>query len=295
MTGLIIAGGIALIAIVLWRAISIQLVTVPAEERWVIYRFGRFHRLAGPGLVWIWRRCERVERRVNVRDQPHSITLPFLYIYDIPIRFTLDCWYRIDPQEAADGDIAALRRFVQFNDDERHNQTVVRLYDLFVKHMTALMQQHELPSEPSLTDRLLPVLPGQPQCVQLLRDVQHELTGTLRRLGIVLNPEMPITITHFYISSNVVKLLDRNRMVQALQQQLPSLSEGMLLQAASADDGRPVENIQRLIFENEFEDMPVALEMGENGVQTRIPVAGHRNIPEQRRRRQRGGAVREQS
>jgi len=273
------------VALTLWRVLRIEVTIVPEEERLVIYQFGHFHRIAGPGPVWLWRGWERVERRINVRDQPRTVTLPFVYMYDIPIRFTLDCWYRIDPQQAANGDAAMLKQFVCFDDAERHDQMAVRVYDLFVKHVTALMQRHELPPNPSLLDKLLPILPGQPPCEHMLRTIQPELASALRRLGIVFNTEQPLTITGLYMPPSVVKLLDRNRMMQTLQQQLPGLTAETLLQAASADDGRPLENRQRFIFENGSDYEPVELESDENGSRVHIGHIKHRNIPAERRQR----------
>jgi len=284
--GLLILAMFVFVLLTLWRVLSLEFKTVPEEERLVIYRLGRFHRLAGPGLIGIWRRWERIERTLQVRDQPHSVTLVYLYIYDIPFGYTMTCWYRIDPEEAANGNPAVLRKLVQFDDDERHQQFAVKLRELFVKHVATLQRQHRLPGEPSILDKLLPILPGQPEYQQLLETVQRELSDVLQPIGLIPNGSHSIASTNLHIPPSVLKLLDRNRMMQTLQRQLPHLSEEMVLQAASADDGMALHTVRKFIFEHANEEQAsVEWESVEDGVRLHMQDVGHRNIPDAQRRR----------
>jgi len=49
--------------------LGVRFQTVPEEERLVIYRLGRFNRIAGPGMVVYFRRFESIERTLSVREE----------------------------------------------------------------------------------------------------------------------------------------------------------------------------------------------------------------------------------
>ncbi|MCB0125476.1 MAG: hypothetical protein KDE58_24650, partial [Caldilineaceae bacterium] len=65
----LVAGGLYLI---FKGPLGMKFHVVPEEKRLVIYRLGKFQRIAGPGPVITWR-FDTIERELNVRDAPHDL------------------------------------------------------------------------------------------------------------------------------------------------------------------------------------------------------------------------------
>ena len=63
--------GIGLLALILiWGLFGPQWRTVPEEECQVVYRHGQFHRILDAGRQHIYSRFERIERIIDIREQP---------------------------------------------------------------------------------------------------------------------------------------------------------------------------------------------------------------------------------
>lgn len=291
-------GALAITIIVCLWATRPKIEIVPEEERLVIYRFGKFSRIAGPGPVWIQRSVDRIERRLKVRNEPHFLKFNGLYAYDIPLGYTLSLWYRLDPQAAANGDKQMLRQLAQFESEEAEENIRIRIHDLFIRHIAEFLERHTLPNKPTVLDKLIPFCPGQPACDEILNKIRRELPEVLRSFGAVWNPNQPIAIKDFHLAPNIVQLLDRDRVMQNLLQRIPHGDPDLLTQATIAIEGIPTSSLSKIVVEqNRSESMAsrstpewvdqLAIQAGlqaeERRAQSRPqPQAGHRNIPRQR-------------
>jgi hypothetical protein len=96
--------------------IGFKFLVIPQEERAVIYRFGRFQRLVGPGIVMLTR-LEREVQRINVRSEFGEYrTNTYYFINGVPFNYTVSFWRRYDLvaaaqwQHGAAGRVSAVHR-----------------------------------------------------------------------------------------------------------------------------------------------------------------------------------------
>ena len=99
---------------------------VPEEKRLVIYRLGKFQRVAGPGVVITWG-TDTIEREINARNEPHNLRVDNLFMKGVSFGYTLNMWLRTDLVGAAAGNRDRLRELVLFSDREREQQITVKL------------------------------------------------------------------------------------------------------------------------------------------------------------------------
>ncbi len=270
---------------------------VPEEERLVIYRFGKFSRIAGPGPVWIQRNVDQIERRLKVRNEPHFLKFNGLYAYDIPLGYTLSVWYRLDPLAAANGNQQMLRQLAQFGSEECEENIRIRIHDLFIKHIAEFLERHSLPNKPTVLDKLIPFCPGQPACDEILAKIRRELPEVLRSFGAVWNPGQPIAIKDFHLSPSIIQLLERDRVMESFQQRMPNSDPDLLTQATVALEGVPTQSLSKIVVEqNHSESMSApatpgwvdqlaiqaSMQAEEKKAARRNSKAGHRHIPRQR-------------
>lgn len=270
---------------------------VPEEERLVIYRFGKFSRIVGPGPVWMQRRVERIERRLKVRSEPHFLKFNDLYAYDIPLGYTLSLWYRLDPVAAANGDQQMLRQLAQFESAECEENIRIRIHDLLIKHIAEFLDKHSLPNKPTVLDKLLPFCPGQPACDEILNKIRRELPEVLRSFGAVWNPTQPLAIKDFHLGPSIIQLLDRDRVIQNFLQRIPNSDPDLLTQATVALEGVPTQSLSKIVVEQSQPEhmaslaqpdwanqlaIQAALEAEQQRATHTTRQAGHRNIPLQR-------------
>lgn len=297
---LVLAVGALCIAVIfgLWSTRP-KMEIIPEEERVVIYRFGKFSRVAGPGPVWMQRSIDQIERRLKVRNEPHFLKFNGLYAYDIPLGYTLSLWYRLDPVAAANGDQQMLRQLAQFESAECEENIRIRIHDLFIKHIADFLDRHSLPSKPTVLDKLIPFCPGQPACDEILNKIRRELPEVLRSFGAVWNPAQPIAIKDFHLGASIVQLLDRDRVMENFLQRVPNGDPDLLAQATIALEGIPTQSLSKIVVEQNQSDRMDRAAMPEWVDQLAIQAslqaekqkattqpqrqANHRNIPLQRR------------
>ncbi|MEZ4613938.1 MAG: hypothetical protein R2867_00285 [Caldilineaceae bacterium] len=194
--------GLVLYLIAYW-GFGLRFRVVPEEKRLVIYRLGKFYRVAGPGVVPTWR-FDTIERELNARDEPHNLRVDNLYMHGIPFGYTLNMWLRNDPVAVAGDDKARLHELALFNDRERKQQIEVKLREALVHVVTRIQEGHKLRKNALTFEKLLPIFPGLPLCEQLLEQLKDELKVSLPSIGIKLNENQPITITVLHLTQTIL-------------------------------------------------------------------------------------------
>lgn len=210
---------------------------VPEEERVIIYRLGRFEQIAGPGMVWLSRSLDKVQRRFSIRNDPQDCFVDGLFVYGIPIGLTLNLWCRYDPVRAANGDRVKLTDFAQFSESERRSQLAVKLKDSFIRQIGAIEQRNPMGQSASIIDKIMPILPGVPTCAEILASVQQDLIKNLPPLGLFLDVNHPIVVTRLHPPEDMIKGFGRDRAAALLRLQLPDLSDSMMLHALESIEG----------------------------------------------------------
>ncbi|MCB0082096.1 MAG: hypothetical protein KDE47_14240 [Caldilineaceae bacterium] len=288
---IVIAGGVLFF---IWF-LQIKRYMVPQEERLVIYRWGHFHRIAGPGPVWVIQNFdyEQVMRTIHVREQDRNFVVPGLFSFDIPFGYTLNLWYRYDPVAAAQGDDELLLELAQHSDD-RYTQIGVKLREALVhaimtvqKETRELWQQKqsEKPSESTVTlqtdstsiqdveremsiiDKLMMVVPGMLSCARILDLVEIELAHVLPSIGVILNRQHRITVTRLDIAEDLIGSFSRDRIAKLLRGTYQTFSDTELARGVAMIEGL-VEGLS--IDGQHAADMQADWRKGSEGLEPRL-------------------------
>ncbi|MBX3009933.1 MAG: SPFH domain-containing protein [Caldilineaceae bacterium] len=244
---------------------------VPEEERLVIYRLGRFQRIAGPGPVFLLRNLDEVKRRFSVRDEPHNIRINGLFINGVPFGYTLNFWYRFDLMAAAPDDRARLVNLAQFSDDERKQQVATKVREALVASAARLERGYK-PAGNDFFDKLLPIMPGLPEFEALFAEVGQQLRATLPLVGAILNEAHPITVTNIHLGNDILNSFSRGRIANLLKETFPALAPELLLQAVSAIEGIDMPQ-QRVVFEgSNYANAAMDFRVDEEGATARVRV-----------------------
>jgi hypothetical protein len=261
---LIAVGTIVLVIVVLVAIVIYTNLTrvVPQEKRLVIRRFGRFHRLVGPGPVQVIPGLDQVVQIIEVRNHPVEITVPGIFAFGIPNELTLNFWYRFDPAQAAESDRDELAEILQITNAERSRQIEVKIREALISQVADLQKNMPLPENASALAGVGALAPGMPRYDKLLEGVKQQLKKTLPSLGIILNTIHPIVLTRRSISDDIIEAMKRRRgrdidsewltsYADKLRSQFPEMSDGILTQMLASIEGVDTGQIQRLHVEGD--------------------------------------------
>lgn len=238
---------IALIIVGIYLLTQSKVQVVQEEERLVIYRLGRFHKIAGPGLVVLQRSLDEIKRTFNVRSEPHNVRVNGLFMNGVPFGYTLNFWYRFDLKGAAGEDREHLINLVQFSDEERERQVATKVREALIASTSKIEQRYK-PTGADFISKLLPIIPGLPAFNALMTEVREQLRATLPLVGAVLNEAHPITVTNIHLSNDIISSFSRGRVATLLKETFPNLPPELLLQAVSSIEGIDMPQ-QRVVFE----------------------------------------------
>ena len=238
---------IALIIVGIYFLTQSKMQVVQEEERLVVYRLGRFHRVAGPGVVLLQRMLDEVKLTFNVRDEPHNVRVNGLFMNGIPFGYTLNFWYRFDLQAAADGNHERLGKLVQFSDEEREKQVATKVREALVV-AGPIIEQRFKPAGNDFVSKLLPIIPGLPSFDAFMVEVRNHLRENLPLVGAILNEEQPLVVTNIHLGSDIISSFSRGRVTTMLRETFPNLPSELLLQAVSSIEGLDMPQ-QRVVFE----------------------------------------------
>jgi len=238
---------IGLMIVIIYLLTQIKVRIVPEEERWVIYRLGRVHRIVGPGPVMLVRSLDEVKRTVSARDEPHNVRVNGLFMNGVPFGYTLNLWYRFDLNDAAGTDRDLLVNLAQFSDEERKQQVATKVREALVASATVIERAYKPPSS-DFFHKLLPIIPGLPEFEALFAEVRQNLQHTLPLVGARLNEAHPITVTYIHLGNDIINSFSRGRVAGLLRETFPDLSPELLLQAVSSIEGIDMPQ-QRVVFE----------------------------------------------
>lgn len=252
------------ILVMLYRALKATTHVISEEQRWVIYRLGRFHRVAGPGPVQILPRLDRVMQTFEVRDRPLEVTVPAIFAFGLPNDLTLNLWCSFDPVRAAGSDKDRLVRLVQLNDAERRDQVAVKARQALVNRLAELQEQMPLPAQSHVMDQVAALAPGSSRYNTLINAIREDLERTLPLVGVLLDTSQPIILTKRGLSEEILEAIKRRRgwemdsqwltgYVEDLRRRFPDLniSRTVLAQILASLPGVDLGNVQRLLLEQE--------------------------------------------
>lgn len=212
---------IVLIVVGLYLLTQSKIRVVPEEERLVIYRLGRFHRIVGPGPVVLQRSLDEVKRTFTVRDEPHNVRVNGLFMNGVPFGYTLNFWYRSDLKAAAGDNRERLVNLVQFSKEEREQQVATKVREALVTSAAKIEKSYQ-PAGNNFVHKLLPIIPGLPEFEALFAEVRQHLRATLPLVGAILNEAQPITVTNIHLGNDIVSSFSRGRIAALLGETFPT-------------------------------------------------------------------------
>lgn len=259
--------GLVVLLVVLvgfYRFIRATMHVIPEEQRWVVYRLGRFHRVAGPGPVQILPRLDRVMQTFEIRQRPLEVTVPAIFAFGLPNDLTLNLWCSFDPVRAAGGDKERLVHLVQLNDAERRDQVAVKARQALVDRLAELQEKMPLPAEAQVMDQVAALAPGSPRYNTLINAIRNDLERALPSVGVMLDTSQPIILTKRGLSEEILDAIKRRRgwemdsqwltgYVEELRRRFPDLniSRTVLAQILASLPGVELGKVQRLLLEQE--------------------------------------------
>jgi hypothetical protein len=240
-----VCAGVALL-FVIWLVVAAiryiwRVEIVDEKKRLAIYRLGRFHRIAGPGPVLIIQPLDRRVEEFDIAERPRAIMARGIFLQDQPMRLVLNLRYAFDPQGTISQDRNRLIDTFEMSAGEREQQVEIRIGEALHQQIQRVMKRYPLPENPSIIDKLMPVLPGTEQRSWLLQQLRLVLPAMIRPLGFRLSQTEPILITDIYPPDDVLQAFQERRsldlIVGSLRQSFPDLSEKLLVQMFSAIRG----------------------------------------------------------
>jgi hypothetical protein len=254
--------GVIVLAFVLYKVLRATMRIIPEGQRLVIYRLGRFDRLAGPGMVIVIPGLEQVARTLEVRDHPLEVSVPGIFAFGVPNDLTISLWCSYDLVRAAAGNKAKLAQLVQLSEGERRRQVEVKMREALINQISNLEKRMSLPATATPLDAVIALAPGSPRYNELLAGLKRELEQTLPSVGVILNTAQSITVTGRVIPDVIIDAIKRTQGRQIdsqwltkyateLRRQFPDISSAVLDQMLASIEGVDVGNVQRLRLEQD--------------------------------------------
>lgn len=222
---------------------------LPEYEQVIIHRLGRFHKLAGPGLVRYSRWLDTLERRIDVRDKKQSISLNGLFTYDIPFAFKLDIWMRYAPKEIAATDHEFLTRLAHIAENEQMSNVRTEVKRAVQQSLAKIQGRYPLPQNPGVIDRLLPIIPGAQICNEMLDLLKEHLSELLPQVGFVLSSNYDLTIFDISLGQDIIDIFNRGRLAKSLRDDIPTINDEMIFEFLGKVRGLDI-NVKHVIVDN---------------------------------------------
>jgi hypothetical protein len=246
--------------VALYKLFRMTTQVVPQEQRYVIYRMGKFDRILGPGPVTIFPSVDKVEKIIKVHDHPHEINMQGIIAYGVPNDLKVNFWCKYDIEQAAGKNRRKLLEFVQVSEAERRQQVQAKLHEALVRQIAEIEQRMPLPSKATLMDRVAALAPGSPRYNELLKGLKFDLSRVLPTIGVVLSQDHPVLLTGRNIADEIADAIKRQRgremdsewlmkYAGELRKEFPGISNSMLAQMLLSIEGIDVGTIQRLFVD----------------------------------------------
>lgn len=274
--------GFALFALlILACAVLVSVVRIHQVEEGqeaVVFRWGRFFRVAEPGLVFLLRNADKIKHEVDTREQPHYVRVTERFNF-IPVDVTFVLWARTDMREAAQTAGVPLTELVLFSDAEREHRLQLMVLSAARRAMRdAERIDDSARSELGYLQDLLPLLPGLPPSLRLTDALAQELADTLPTIGVMLNPKRRIDIYHVAPPDEIVDNISRERTILQLREMFPKLDEDVIVQALTAFEDKDMPQIKRLKFDGADLSVQVDTEWDDERIRMR-PVPRREQAP----------------
>ena len=182
---------------------------IPEGEQVVIYQLGRFHRIAGPGLVGLAPRLDHMHHTLDSREQQLQVSVK-VNTNGVPLDLGLHYRASLDiPWCTPNRDDQA--RLVALDDWQRQQQRDDSAYHVVLQAVKGYERAHPVSAEADLLAKLAHILPGSEANAEVLAVVRTNLAAELRKLGFRVNLDAPLYLTIERLPERLGDALDRAR------------------------------------------------------------------------------------
>ncbi|MFN8445812.1 MAG: SPFH domain-containing protein [Caldilineaceae bacterium] len=218
---------VILVLLALWWIYS-RIHQVPEGHKAVIERFGRFGRVAGPGLYFRWP-WEKEVSQMLIRQQETELSVPTVFTHaGMPVSVNLAYSMALDPKKMNVGEI-------YYSEEERQKQQVHIFKSIFQPCIDAA------PRPPANADKSNPAILFSPFVGKVGTDLREQIEAEARsefeKHGYILSSRLNIQqltlvpqigkaiVEHF---SNELTQVDKAALIRRLREAAPDLSESTI-------------------------------------------------------------------
>lgn len=220
----------------LWRFFWRNFQPVPEGQMAVVERMNRFHRVGGPGDVWVMPKFERVAHRLQIRTQGEHYRLTGLWTKGmVPVDIDMALSYRRD---FGGLDQEQLKRLAYYPDHEfralTQSQIVSILHSILPRFEFGQLLGPDLSFQSDFYATLLDALNKGLRSFGVVLDKDH---------GLILEPiRLPPGLRESLISasSSTIDADTRRSIIAQIMRDYPGFSEAYLLSLIGVLTGQPV-------------------------------------------------------
>ena len=194
-----------LLVIVLYAVFGVTARIIPANERLIIYRFGRIHRIGGPDAVQLYPGLDDIRQVIRVYDRVIEVSMPETLVYGVPNELDVSLWGRFDPVAASRGSYGKLERLLQMSDEQRLELAQEKVREAVIRQIANVEEKMPLPAQAGETQRLLALAPASPIYNELLAGVKYQLSLTMPAIGVLVDTGKPVVLRgHTLLQGEVI-------------------------------------------------------------------------------------------
>lgn len=177
----------------------------------VIYRLGRFHRIAGPGLIWLWPHVDECHAILDVRQTRLIVLIRTFAGSGVPVTLRLSFHASLDLRRTAGQDFARLAELASWNEQDRKDKLDDAVQHLVIQMVREYERRHPVPADADFYTQLSHILTMTRQNEALMLNIRRHLGRVLARFGYVLNQAEPCWMVLDSLPPTLIEAFDRAR------------------------------------------------------------------------------------
>jgi|GEM_PF-5034784 len=203
-------------------------IKVKEGQEAVIYRLGRFHRIAGPGPVWLWPHVDECHTILDVRQTRLTVLIRTFAGGGVPVTLRLSFHARLDLRRAAGQDFARLAELVSWDELERKEKLDDAVQHLVIRMVREYERRHPVPHNADFFTQLAHILTMTRQNDALMVNIRRHLGRVIARFGYVLSEAEPCWMVLDSLPPTLIEAFDRARTDRVHMQRLTGKWEQLL-------------------------------------------------------------------
>jgi hypothetical protein len=194
----------------------------------VIYRLGRFHRLAGPGPAWLWPYVDELHATLDVRQTKLTVLIRTFAGGGMPVTLRLSFHARLDLRRAAGQDFGRLAELASWDEEERKEKLDDAVQHLVIRMVREYERRHPVPHDADFLTQLAHILTMTRQNDALMVNIRRHLGRVIARSGYILSQAEPCWMVLDSLPPTLIEAFDRTRTDRVHMQRLTAKWEQLL-------------------------------------------------------------------